>query len=81
MDFSFRILLENQGNAIDTVYLDVSKVFDVVSHDIFKNKDKLTFKYLYVQALGRMVKVYRMLVLKSATPVVGYHKILFLALS
>lgn len=49
MDFSFRILLENQGNAIDTVCLDFSKVFDVVSHDIFKTKDKLTFKYLYVQ--------------------------------
>ena len=80
MNFSFRILLENQGNAIDTVYLDFSKVFDVVFHDILENKDKLTFIYR-CKALGRMVKLYRMLTLKSATPIVEYHKILLLALS
>lgn len=59
--------MENQGNAIDTGYLDFSKVFDVVSHDILKKKDDLTFKYM-CKALDRMVKLYRMLVLKSATP-------------
>lgn len=33
--FSFRVLLENQGNTIDIVYLKFSKVFDRVSCNIF----------------------------------------------
>lgn len=47
--FSFRVLLENQGSAVAIVCLDFSKVFDAVSHDIFKSKDELTFKYVCVQ--------------------------------
>lgn len=34
--FFFRVLLENQGNAVDTVYLDFNKVCDGVSHDVLR---------------------------------------------
>lgn len=55
-------------------------MFDVVSHDFLKKRNELTFKYM-CKALDRMVKLYRMLLLKSATPIVEYPKIMSLALS
>lgn len=50
MDFLLEFLLENQGIAVDAVYLDFSEVLDGV-YDIFldKRKDELTFKSLCVQ--------------------------------
>lgn len=51
MDFFFRISLENQGNGVDTVYLNFSKVSGGVSHDV-DLKDELTFKYWYLCVQG-----------------------------
>lgn len=47
---SLRVVLENQGDAVETVYLDFSTLSDGVSQDMFSDKDELTFKDLCVQS-------------------------------
>lgn len=43
-------MLENQGDAVETVCLDFSTLSDGVSQDMFSDKDELTFKDLCVQS-------------------------------